>query len=274
MLGLSVGRVESLFDLGLPVEVRELPDDLAALDELLGDGALLEPIAAAWDAAAREFGRPTVPMDRHVRLMVIAAHGLGLRDAGRGGLRLAAPAVLLFDRAVRARPGRVDDPQAHPPPGARRGGEDHPRGDRQGHARAAVRRARGADRLDRCRGRHPQRRHTTSALHPGATAPNHPRRATPLPLAANASVRTCTEFTPAADEIRSSARAVLGLSFAQAKRKPARRPSGRLVVVRSGRVGHRGRDARSSSIISGASLTGVTAAATAVVAERTGSSGH
>jgi IS5 family transposase len=71
MLGLSVGRVESLFDLGLPVEVRELPDDLAALDELLGDRALLEPIAAAWDAAAREFGRPTVPMDRHVRLMVI-----------------------------------------------------------------------------------------------------------------------------------------------------------------------------------------------------------
>ena len=35
MLRLSGGQVESLFDLGLPVEVRELPADLAALDRLL-----------------------------------------------------------------------------------------------------------------------------------------------------------------------------------------------------------------------------------------------
>jgi hypothetical protein len=33
--------VESLFDLGLPVEVTELPADLAALDRLLDDPALL-----------------------------------------------------------------------------------------------------------------------------------------------------------------------------------------------------------------------------------------
>jgi hypothetical protein len=55
---------------------------------------------------------------------------------------------------------------------------------------------------DDASGASPQRRHTTSALHPGGTAPNHPRRATPLLLAANASVRTCTEFTPAADDQR------------------------------------------------------------------------
>jgi IS5 family transposase len=71
MLRLSGGQVESLFDLGLPVEVRELPADLAALDVLLADPALLVPVERAWDAAAREFGRPTVPIERFVRLMVI-----------------------------------------------------------------------------------------------------------------------------------------------------------------------------------------------------------
>jgi IS5 family transposase len=63
--------VESLFDLGLPVEVRELPADLAALDELLADPALLAPVEEAWDAAGRGFGRPTIPIERLVRLMVV-----------------------------------------------------------------------------------------------------------------------------------------------------------------------------------------------------------
>jgi transposase, IS5 family len=71
MLRLSGGQVESLFDLGLPVEVRELPADLAALDRLLADPAVLAPVEAAWDAAARDFGRPTIPIERLVRLMVI-----------------------------------------------------------------------------------------------------------------------------------------------------------------------------------------------------------
>src|SRR3954453_17471982 len=71
MLRLSGGQVESLFDLGLPVEVRELPADLAALDGLLADPGLLAPVEAAWDAAARAFGRPTIPIERLVRLMVI-----------------------------------------------------------------------------------------------------------------------------------------------------------------------------------------------------------
>jgi len=47
-LVLSGGQVESLFDLGLPVEVGELPRDLAVLDRLLDDPALLAPIDAAW----------------------------------------------------------------------------------------------------------------------------------------------------------------------------------------------------------------------------------
>ena len=71
MLRLSGGQVESLFDLGLPVEVRELPADLAVLDGLLADPALLTPVEQAWDAAARNFGRPTVPIERLLRLMVI-----------------------------------------------------------------------------------------------------------------------------------------------------------------------------------------------------------
>jgi transposase, IS5 family len=71
MLRLSGGQVESLFDLGMPVEVRELSADLAALDVLLGDPALLAPVEAAWDASARGFGRPTIPIERLVRLMVI-----------------------------------------------------------------------------------------------------------------------------------------------------------------------------------------------------------
>jgi IS5 family transposase len=71
MLRLSGGQVESLFDLGLPVEVRQLPADLAALDRLLDDPVLLAPVEACWDAAARDFGRPTIPIERLVRLMVI-----------------------------------------------------------------------------------------------------------------------------------------------------------------------------------------------------------
>ena len=37
MLRLAGGQVESLWDEVLPVEVRELPEDLAALDVLLSD---------------------------------------------------------------------------------------------------------------------------------------------------------------------------------------------------------------------------------------------
>jgi hypothetical protein len=36
MLRLSGGQVESLFDLGLPVEVRELPADLAGIGRAAG----------------------------------------------------------------------------------------------------------------------------------------------------------------------------------------------------------------------------------------------
>jgi transposase, IS5 family len=51
--------------------VRELPSDLAALDRLLADPALLEAVERAWDGAARGHGRPTIPIERFVRLMVV-----------------------------------------------------------------------------------------------------------------------------------------------------------------------------------------------------------
>lgn len=77
MLVLSGGQAETLFDLGLAVEVAELPADLAALDALLEDRALLAPIEAAWAVGHRDHGRPSVPMDRFVRLMIVKARSGG-----------------------------------------------------------------------------------------------------------------------------------------------------------------------------------------------------
>jgi IS5 family transposase len=71
MLTLAAGQVESLWDEVLPLEVRELPKDLAALDVLLSDPALFQPIAADWRREAVSHGRPTIPMETYVRLMVI-----------------------------------------------------------------------------------------------------------------------------------------------------------------------------------------------------------
>ena len=71
MLRLLGGQVESLFDEALPVEVRELPEDLAGLDVLLSDPAVLGPVERVWEQAARGHGRPTIPIERFVRLMVI-----------------------------------------------------------------------------------------------------------------------------------------------------------------------------------------------------------
>jgi IS5 family transposase len=72
------GQVESLWDEVLPGEVRELPEDLAALDGLLRDPGLLAPIEARWGREAQAVGRsapavgrPTISMQTYVRLMVV-----------------------------------------------------------------------------------------------------------------------------------------------------------------------------------------------------------
>ncbi len=71
MLTLCGGQVECLWDEVLPIEVRELPDDLARLDRVLSDELLLFPIAQGWAQGARERGRPSISMQMFVRLMVI-----------------------------------------------------------------------------------------------------------------------------------------------------------------------------------------------------------
>jgi hypothetical protein len=68
---LAGGQVESLWDEVLPIEVPELPEDLGALDVLLRDAALLQPIAAGWCGVAVDHGRLTVSMATFVRLMVV-----------------------------------------------------------------------------------------------------------------------------------------------------------------------------------------------------------
>lgn len=78
MLRLEGGQVESLWDEVLPEQLRELPDDLAQIDGLLRDEALLAPIEAHWQKEGQErgrsakgHGRPTIAMQTYVRLMVL-----------------------------------------------------------------------------------------------------------------------------------------------------------------------------------------------------------
>ncbi len=78
MLTLLADQPECLWDDALPVEVKELPEDLAALDVLLSDHELLWPIVERWQRELRETGRlvltegrPTIAMETYIRLMVL-----------------------------------------------------------------------------------------------------------------------------------------------------------------------------------------------------------
>ena len=78
MLTLLAEQPESLWDEALPVEVRELPADLAALDGLLADPGLLGAILERFRREFRETGRfvltdgrPTIAMETYIRLMVL-----------------------------------------------------------------------------------------------------------------------------------------------------------------------------------------------------------
>ncbi len=55
---------ETLWDEALPIEVRELPEDLAALDGLLCDPGLLEPFVACWQREALVSGTSTAEHGR------------------------------------------------------------------------------------------------------------------------------------------------------------------------------------------------------------------
>ena len=78
MLTLRAPQAETLWDEVLPIEARELPEDLGKIDRLLGDLELLRPIAMHWEQEASETGRamlsegrPTIAMETYVRLMVL-----------------------------------------------------------------------------------------------------------------------------------------------------------------------------------------------------------
>jgi transposase, IS5 family len=78
MLTLLAPQPESLWDESLPVEVKELPEDLAALDVLLADPELLWPLVERWQREFRETGRlvltegrPTIALETFIRMMVL-----------------------------------------------------------------------------------------------------------------------------------------------------------------------------------------------------------
>jgi len=78
VLTLLAEQQECLWDEALPIEVRELPEDLAALDRLLDDPAVLSPIVERFRREVVEErravltdGRPTIAMETYVRLMVL-----------------------------------------------------------------------------------------------------------------------------------------------------------------------------------------------------------
>ena len=171
MLRLVGDQVESLFDGLLPVEVRELPADLAMLDRLLGDPLVLTPIDAGVGAH-----RPWAwsPNDPDGQLCATdgdqAAHWLGVRDAGPGGVGLAAPAPVLPAGVDPAGAGRVDGAQAGPSARAGDGRRADPGGDRQGAAgRPALWRG-------RC-GSTPPWSRPTSGIRPTRCWPGRARRA-------------------------------------------------------------------------------------------------
>ena len=80
MLTLWAPQAECLWDEGLPVEVKELPADLAELDGVLGDPELMMVLVERWrqevvdtGRAVLTDGRPTIAMETYVRLMVLKA---------------------------------------------------------------------------------------------------------------------------------------------------------------------------------------------------------
>ena len=80
MLTLWAGQAESLWDEALPVEVKELPADLAELDRVLSDPELMMVLLERWrqevvetQRAVLTDGRPTIAMETYIRLMVLKA---------------------------------------------------------------------------------------------------------------------------------------------------------------------------------------------------------
>jgi IS5 family transposase len=111
VLRLEAGQVLSLWDEVLPIEARELPEDLARIDVLLADPALLAPVTSRWQAeadvsgrSAVGHGRPTIAIETYVRLMVIKQRsGWGYESLVRevsDSLHLRRFCLISIDRRV------------------------------------------------------------------------------------------------------------------------------------------------------------------------------
>ena len=180
MLTLWAGQPECLWDETLPIEVRELPADLAALDRLLSDPELVMVFLERWRREVVETGRvvltdgrPTIAMETYVRLMVLKAR---YRWGYRSLVAEVSDSIHLrrFCRIslVGAGAGRVDGAEADP---AGRGGDGERADacvDRGGDSLEAVPAAGGQDRLDGDRGGRalPDRRGPRLARGEGARA--------------------------------------------------------------------------------------------------------
>jgi IS5 family transposase len=155
VLRLRSGQVETLWDELLPVEARELPEDLAGIDAFLRDGALLEPIADHWEREALVRGRPAIAMETYVRLMVIKQSGWGYETLARE----VSDSLHLRRFCLIGLSGRVPDESTIRKLtrrlGPEVGGRADARADREGCARAPLPRAGGEGRLDGRGGRHP-----------------------------------------------------------------------------------------------------------------------
>jgi IS5 family transposase len=69
----------SLWEAILPAEVLGLPAELTMVDRLLDDPVFILPFRAHFDP---KYGRPSIPIDSYLRLMVCHERG-GELDVGR-----------------------------------------------------------------------------------------------------------------------------------------------------------------------------------------------
>ena len=156
MLTLWAPQAESLWDESLPVEVKELPADLAELDRVLSDPELMMVLLERWRQEVIDTGRgvdrgPTDDRDGDLREVdgLEGALSVGVPDVDGGGLGLDPFAPVLPDLAVGASAGRLDGAQADAACRRRDGERVDPLADRGRGAPEAVPPAGGEDRFDR-----------------------------------------------------------------------------------------------------------------------------
>jgi hypothetical protein len=108
MLRLGEGQAECLWD-GLPEEARELPEDLAASDELLRDPGVLAPTECQWQREAEAVGRSSAAHGRPTAVRIDSTVvEADVRYPTDSGLALDSARVLAREaRKLAAKVGRM-----------------------------------------------------------------------------------------------------------------------------------------------------------------------